>query len=85
MEQTLEATKTCHSCGTSFTEAQSSGRVCFKCKVATVGFTWRGPSRASKQNFHDYTIRDVINESDRNLAANGSNPKDYEPVGARWV
>jgi hypothetical protein len=84
MELTLEATKTCR-CGATFTEAQSSGRDCFKCKTQTVGFTWRGPSRASKQNFHDYTIRDVINESDRNLTNNGSNPKDFEPVGTRWV
>lgn len=85
MEETLEATKTCHSCGDPFTEAQSSGRHCFKCKINTVGFTWRGPSRASKQNFHDYTIRDVVEEGNRNIEATGGSVSEFEPIGSRWV
>jgi hypothetical protein len=77
--------KTCRSCGNSFTEAQSSGRDCFKCKVNTVGFSWRGPTRASKQNFHDYTIREAIEEGNRGIEATGSKVSDFEHVGTRWV
>lgn len=80
-----EALKTC-SCGATFTEAESSGKHCFKCKINTVGFTWRGPCKATRQDFHDNTIRSVLAEGDANCAALGGDPKkDLEHTGARWV
>ena len=85
MVEAPETTKICTSCGGGFTESQSSGKHCFKCKVNTIGFTWRGPSRASREDFHNNTIRSVLAESDRNIAASGGNVKDYETVGPRWI
>lgn len=79
----METLKVC-ACGREFTEEQSSGDVCFRCKVDTIGFTWRGPTRASKQNFHDYTIREAIAEGDANIRANGGDPKEFESA-TRWV
>lgn len=77
-----EPLKTCH-CGAQFTESQSSGRNCFRCKMSTVGFTWRGPTRASKQNFHDFTTREVIEDSIRHEKANGTHG-DMEFVGGKF-
>lgn len=80
-----EALKIC-SCGATFTESESSGRHCFKCKIATVGFTWRGPCKATRQDFHDNTIRGVLDEGNANCAALGGDPKkDLEHTGVRWV
>lgn len=76
-------TKTCH-CGAKFTEEQSSGDICFRCKVSTIGFTWRGPTRASRQNFHDHTIKSVIEDSVRAEKAAGTS-SDMQPIGQRWV
>ena len=72
-------------CGNQFTESQSSGDSCFKCKLRSVGFGFRGPTRATRDDFHNNTIRSVIEKSDRDITAAGGNPKDYEPVGQRWV
>jgi hypothetical protein len=85
MVEAPENTKIC-SCGAEFTERQSSGKTCFKCKAQTIGFTWRGPTRASKQDFHDNTIRSVIEEGNANCEALGGDPKkDLEHTGNRWV
>lgn len=74
----------CKECGTAFTQEQSTGDVCFRCKVHSVGFGWRGPTRATKQNFHDQTIREAITESMANERAAG-NEKNMDFVGTRWV
>lgn len=76
----VEALKTC-SCGRTFSESQSSGDTCFKCKVSTIGFTWRGV-RDTRQSFSNETIPQVIRETKEQAAANGVN---IEPVGTRWV
>lgn len=77
--------KTCD-CGATFTESESSGKTCFKCKLGTVGFTWRGPTRASREDFHNNTIRSVLDEGNRNCEALGGDPKkDLVHVGNRWV
>ena len=76
--------KLCAACGCEFTEAQSFGKHCFKCKVATIGFTWRGPTRATKQNFHDHTIGEIARESVAASEAAGT-AKETEFVGNRWV
>ena len=81
-----ETTKICRSCGGEFTESQSSGRDCFKCKVNTVGFNWRGPTRASREDFHNNTIRSVLEEGNANCIALGGDPKkDLEHTGSRWI
>lgn len=77
------ATKTCR-CGAIFTEEQSSGDTCFKCKVGTIGFTWRGPTRATRDNFSNQTIREAITESMHNEKRAGTS-KDMDFVGKRWV
>jgi hypothetical protein len=85
MVEASENTKIC-SCGATFTEAQSSGKHCFRCKVDTIGFSWRGPTRASRQDFHDNTIRGVLEEGNRNYAALGGDPKkDLVHTGSRWI
>lgn len=76
----VEALKTC-SCGRTFTESQSSGDTCFKCKVATIGFTWRGV-RDTRESFSNETIPERIRETESMAAAAGVN---VEPVGNRWV
>lgn len=78
------ATKTCRRCERSFTEEQSSGEYCFKCKVNTIGFTWRGPTRATRDNFSNQTIREAVTESMHNEKRAGTH-KDMEFVGKRWV
>ena len=75
-----EPLKTC-SCGRTFTESQSSGDACFKCKIASVGFTWRGV-RDTRQSFSNETIPQVIRETKAQAEANG---RTIEPVGNRWV
>jgi len=75
-----ESIKLC-SCGCEFTESQSSGDTCFKCKVATIGFTWRGV-RDTRESFSNETIPEVIRDTERQAAANGV---EIEPVGTRWV
>jgi hypothetical protein len=75
-----ETLKLC-SCGRTFTDAQSSGDTCFKCKLATVGFTWRGV-RDTRESFSTETIPERIRETESMAAANGV---EVEPVGTRWV
>ena len=76
--------KACKSCGAEFTDEQSSGAVCFRCKLQNVGFTWRGPTRASKQNFHDLTIREAVQQSfDAEKRAGTHETSDF--IGKRWV
>jgi hypothetical protein len=77
-------TKQCATCGEPFTQEQSSGKHCFRCKIRSVGFTWRGPTRASKQNFHDHTIGEVVRESVRQEKASGTHA-EMDFVGSRWV
>lgn len=36
-------------------EAEPGSDECFRCRVQTVGFTWRGGGGYTKQSFHDYT------------------------------
>ena len=72
--------KTC-SCGRTFTESQSSGDTCFKCKIASVGLTWRGV-RDTRESFSGETIPQVIRETKAQAEANG---RTIEPVGTRWV
>lgn len=69
-------TKLC-ACGRSFTEEQSSGDTCFKCKIASVGFTWRGV-RDTRESFSNETIPEVIRETKAQAAANGI---EIEPAG----
>ncbi len=77
--------KTCD-CGATFTEAESSGKHCFKCKVNSVGFGFRGVFRPTREDFHNNTIRGVIAEGDKNIRDLGGDPKkDYTFVGKRWV
>lgn len=81
---TATTSKTCKGCGTSFTEEQSSGEVCFPCKIKSVGFTWRGPTRATRENFSNQTIREAVNESLHNEKRAGTS-HEMDFVGKRWV
>lgn len=84
MSSLADTLKQCANCGDEFTEAQSSGKHCFKCKMYSIGFTWRGPTRATKQNFHDQTIGEAVRESFANEKASGTH-QDMDFVGKRWV
>ena len=64
-------------CGREFTEAQSSGDTCFKCKLKTVGFTWRGV-RDTRESFSNETMPQVIRDTKRQAAENGI---EIEPAG----
>jgi hypothetical protein len=70
------------SCGRSFTEAQSSGDVCFKCKLSSVGFTYKGGGGFGRAAFHEGTNREAEAEIVREAAKNGV---EVQPVGKRWV
>lgn len=63
--------KTC-SCGREFTEAQSSGEYCFKCKIQGVRFNWVGGGGYGRKAFHEKTFADVHRETHRNAARVGS-------------
>lgn len=76
--------KLCRTCGREFTEAQSSGKHCYPCKIHSIGWTWRGPTRATKQNFHDHTIAEIARESVAQSEAAGT-AKDTVFSGKRWV
>lgn len=76
----VEASKLC-ACGREFTDSESTGDTCFKCKVSSVGFTWRGV-RDTRQSFSQETISERIRETERQAASNGI---EVEPVGTRWV
>lgn len=77
-------TKTC-SCGREFTPAQSTGDVCFRCKLDGINFGFRGVSGPGRQKFHDETIRSYIERSDANIRAQGMDPKKDFEGSARWV
>lgn len=79
------ATTTCE-CGRQFTQTESSGRHCFKCKVSNVNFGFRGVTGIGRKKFHDETIKSVVEASDRDIRSVGGDPKkDFEPIGTRWV
>lgn len=77
-------TKTCE-CGETFTQAQSSGDVCFKCKISGIRFAFRGATGHGRKHFHDTTMREAVEQSNRDIVAGGGNPKDYAFSGNRWV
>jgi len=78
--------KLCESCGRAFTEAESTGNHCFKCKVDNVNFGFRGVTGFGRAKFHDETIRSVVEASDRDIRSAGGDPKkDFEFSGKRWV
>lgn len=52
--------------------------------MKSVGFTWRGPSVATRKDFHDNTLRDAIAEGDRSIVAAGGKVEDYEFNGTTW-
>lgn len=56
-----EPLKTC-ACGREFTESQSAGKLCFKCKLSGVSFNWVGGGSYGRKAFHDKTVTEVQNE-----------------------
>lgn len=73
-------------CGRTFTQQESSGSTCFKCKVSNIHFGFRGVSGPGRKKFHEETIKSYVEQSDRNIRAQGLNPKkDFEFTGKRWV
>ena len=53
--------KTCE-CGRTFTEGESSGTYCFRCKLDGIRFNWVGGGGYGRKAFHDRTHADVIRE-----------------------
>ncbi len=75
--------KSC-ACGRQFTQADSTGPSCFKCKLSTVGFGFRGVAGVGRSAFQEHTVRSYLDESDRKVVASGGNPTDFEPV-TNWM
>lgn len=73
------ATKTCQ-CGRVFTEEQSHGEHCFKCKVRSVGFTWHGPAGHSRARWNNSTIESEVREQKERIERAGGSMADWEPV-----
>lgn len=76
--------KTCE-CGKEFTEEQSSGDLCFKCKVDGVRFSFRGVAGWGREQFNKHTVRSYVADADRAIEASGGSTADYEFTGNRWV
>lgn len=75
--------KTC-SCGRTFTQEQSSGDVCFPCKLRGVSFNWVGGGSYGRKAFHETTNAEVIRQTERNAARVGAN-MTRQPVRAELV
>ena len=58
----MDEVKTCIECGRGFTEEQSAGKYCFKCKLDGVRFNWVGGGGYGRKRFHDYTVGEVQRE-----------------------
>ena len=50
--------KICVECGAEFTEDQSSGEHCFKCKLNSVSFNWVGGGGYGREAFHAMTNKE---------------------------
>lgn len=60
-------------CGREFTEAQSSGAHCFRCKLDGIRFNWVGGGGYGRKAFHDKTNTEVMRETESRAQANGVN------------
>lgn len=49
-------------CGRTFTQEQSSGTLCFKCKLDGVRFSFVGGGSYGRRMFHDKTVAEVQRE-----------------------
>jgi hypothetical protein len=56
--------------------------VFFKCKLSSVGFTYKGGGGFGRAAFHEGTNREAEAEIVREAAKNGV---EVQPVGKRWV
>jgi len=77
MMETL-AMKTC-ACGKRYTEEQSSGDVCFPCKARSLNWTFVGPTKRTKADFHEKTIKGELDRKKADMERMGTT-KDFEPV-----
>jgi hypothetical protein len=69
-----DSIKTCE-CGRQFTDAQSSGKWCFRCKLDGLQFNFVGGGSYGREAFHSKTTREVQEETVRRATALG-----YKPV-----
>lgn len=76
----MDTVKTC-ACGRTFTEEDSYGRTCFKCKLGTVGFNFVGVAGRGRKAFNEHTVSSYLAEADHNITASGGDVNDYEHVG----
>lgn len=75
----MSDTKICE-CGKEFAPEQSSGDICFRCKLDGVGFSFLGGEGHGRKAFHGKTIGEVQRET---LARGKAIGADLEPLPAR--
>jgi hypothetical protein len=67
----------CEECGTERSDLRDG--VCFRCRVRSVGFTWRGGGQYGRATFNDYTL----GEMHRMQVGDAVVGKDIEPKNSR--
>ena len=71
--------KTCD-CGNKFTEEQSSGTVCYPCKLGSFTVNWVGGGGYGREAFHGSTVREIQADTMAEASRKGI---DAEPVPMR--
>jgi hypothetical protein len=72
----------CTECDSTFTSDQSSGDVCFRCKVRGLSWHFKGGGGYGRDAFRESTNREVAAKIVADAKANGH---EVQPVGKRWV
>jgi hypothetical protein len=80
----MEDAKICE-CGRSFTESQSTGRWCFRCKLEGIRFNWVGGGGYGRQAFHDKTVGEVQREHVEGAARAGITTMEKLPERAELI
>ena len=76
---TLYSMKTCE-CGRQFTEEQSSGVWCYRCKLDGLRVNWVGGGGYGREAFHSGTVKDHVESTLRGAERAGI---EAEPVPQR--
>lgn len=69
-------------CGREFTDEQSSGDTCFKCKVSSVRFGFIGGGGYGRESFHNYSTREIEKEIVEGAKRDG---REIQYKGRAWV
>lgn len=76
----MSDTLTICACGRAFTQEQSSGKWCFRCKLDNLSFSFVGGGGYSRESFHNHTVGEIQREQMRESRAKGY---DLEKISTR--